>query len=117
MLPGDGIGPEIVGATLDMLREADRIFELGLTFETAAIGFDSLRTAGTPSRIVVWVRPRDDLSTKGRRVLLVSRVRHLFGPPVDLPCWSCHFAQDLSGATWCPFIPRDNVLSGRGGRG
>ena len=79
MLPGDGVGPEIVGAALDMLREADRIFELGLTFETAAIGFDSLRTAGTPSRTVVWVRPRDDLSTKGRRVLLVSRVRHLFG--------------------------------------
>jgi hypothetical protein len=116
VLPGDGIGPEIVGATLDMLGEADRIFGLGLTFETAAIGFDSLRTAGTRSRIVVWVRPRDDLSTKGRRVLLVSRVRHLFG----LHCTSLlelHFAQDLSGATWCPFIPRDNVLSGRGGRG
>jgi len=65
VLPGDGVGPEIVGATLDMLREGDRIFGLGLTFETAAIGFDSLRTAGTPSRIVVRVRPRDDLSTKG----------------------------------------------------
>jgi isocitrate/isopropylmalate dehydrogenase len=65
VLPGDGVGPEIVGAALDMLREADRIFGLGLTFETAAIGFDSLRTAGTPSRIVVRLRPRDDLSTKG----------------------------------------------------
>jgi hypothetical protein len=57
MLPGDG------GAALDMLREADRIFGLRLTFETAAIGFDSLRTAG--ARIVVPVRPRDDLYTKG----------------------------------------------------
>src|SRR5215468_9604625 len=46
VLPGDGIGPEIVAATLDVLREADRIFGLDLTFETAAIGFDSLKTAG-----------------------------------------------------------------------
>ena len=46
MLPGDGIGPEIVGATLDMLREADRIFGLGLTFETAAI--DLIRS-GAPA--------------------------------------------------------------------
>jgi hypothetical protein len=90
VLPGDGIGPEIVGATLDMLREADRIFGLGLTFETAAIGFDSLRTAGTPSRIVVWVRPRDDLSTKGRRRAVgVAREASLWtssGPPLlELP--------------------------------
>jgi len=47
VLPGDGIGPEIIGATLDVLREADRIFGLDLTFETAAVGFDSLKTAGT----------------------------------------------------------------------
>jgi len=46
VLPGDGIGPEIVGATLDVLREADRIFGLDLTFESAAIGFDSLKTTG-----------------------------------------------------------------------
>ena len=47
VLPGDGIGPEIVAATLDVLREADRMFGLDLTYETAAIGFDSLHTAGT----------------------------------------------------------------------
>src|SRR5258708_27525643 len=47
VLPGDGIGPEIVGATVDVLREADRIFGLDLTLQTAAIGFDSLKTAGT----------------------------------------------------------------------
>jgi 3-isopropylmalate dehydrogenase len=46
VLPGDGVAPGIVGATLDMLREADRIFGLGLTFETAAIGFDR---SGTPA--------------------------------------------------------------------
>src|SRR5260370_17786607 len=47
VLPGDGIGPEIVGATVDVLREADRIFGLDLTLQTAAIGFDSLKAAGT----------------------------------------------------------------------
>src|SRR5262245_1264534 len=47
VLAGDGIGPEIVVATLDVLREADRRFALGLVFETAAIGFDSLKAAGT----------------------------------------------------------------------
>src|SRR5260221_5863244 len=47
VLPGDGIGPEIVGATVDVLREADRIFGLDLTYETAAIGFDSLKASGT----------------------------------------------------------------------
>jgi hypothetical protein len=39
VLPGDGIGPEIVGATLDVLR-ADRIFGVDLTFEMVAIRFD-----------------------------------------------------------------------------
>jgi isocitrate/isopropylmalate dehydrogenase len=29
--PGDGMGPEIVGATLEVLREAHRTFGLGLT--------------------------------------------------------------------------------------
>jgi hypothetical protein len=47
------------------------------------------------------------------RPVSVARKASLW-PPVDLPCWSCHFAQDLSGTTWCPFIPRDNVVSGCG---
>ena len=41
VLPGDGIGPEIVAATVDVLHEADRRFGLGLAYETAAIGFSS----------------------------------------------------------------------------
>jgi len=47
VLPGDGIGPEIVAATLDVLREADRMFGLELTFETTAIGMDSLKATST----------------------------------------------------------------------
>src|SRR5580693_4671578 len=47
VLPGDGIGPEIVAATLDVLAAADRRFGLALAFDTAVIGLESLRTAGT----------------------------------------------------------------------
>ena len=47
VLPGDGIGPEIVAATLHVLREVDRLVSLGLTFEEVPIGFAALKTHGT----------------------------------------------------------------------
>ena len=47
VLPGDGIGPEIVAATVDVLREADRLFGLDLRYEWAAIGTASLKAVGT----------------------------------------------------------------------
>jgi 3-isopropylmalate dehydrogenase len=47
VLPGDGIGPEIVAATIEVLEAADRLFKLGLAYETADIGLASLRKAGT----------------------------------------------------------------------
>lgn len=47
VLPGDGIGPEITAATLDVLGAADRAFGLGLKLEVADIGFASLATQGT----------------------------------------------------------------------
>jgi isocitrate/isopropylmalate dehydrogenase len=47
VLPGDGIGPEIVAATIAVLREADHQCGLNLAFEEAAIGFASLKAAGT----------------------------------------------------------------------
>ncbi len=43
VMEGDGIGPEITAATLDVLGEADRIFGLGLSFTPASIGLVSLR--------------------------------------------------------------------------
>ena len=33
VLPGDGIGPEITTATLSVLRRADALFGLDLSFE------------------------------------------------------------------------------------
>ena len=47
VLEGDGIGPEIAAATLAVLRAADRKFALGLSFETAAIGWAALEAHGT----------------------------------------------------------------------
>ena len=47
VLEGDGIGPEITAATLDVLRAADATFALGLTYETAAIGWAAHQAEGT----------------------------------------------------------------------
>jgi 3-isopropylmalate dehydrogenase len=47
VLPGDGIGPEITRATLDVLKAADAAFRLGLEFETHDIGLATLKSQGT----------------------------------------------------------------------
>jgi 3-isopropylmalate dehydrogenase len=47
VLPGDGIGPEIVASTLDILRAADERLSLKLSFETMEIGLKTLRRFGT----------------------------------------------------------------------
>jgi isocitrate/isopropylmalate dehydrogenase len=47
VMEGDGIGPEISAATVEVLRAADRGFGLGLEFTTASIGFAALRREGT----------------------------------------------------------------------
>jgi isocitrate/isopropylmalate dehydrogenase len=47
IMEGDGIGPEIGAATIAVLREADRMLALGLTFTTASIGLAALRQHGT----------------------------------------------------------------------
>jgi isocitrate/isopropylmalate dehydrogenase len=47
VMPGDGIGPEITAATVAVLREADRLLSLGLSFEEVPIGFVALKAHGT----------------------------------------------------------------------
>jgi 3-isopropylmalate dehydrogenase len=47
VLPGDGIGPEITRATLDVLKATDAAFRLGLVFETHDIGLATLKSQGT----------------------------------------------------------------------
>jgi isocitrate dehydrogenase (NAD+) len=47
VLEGDGIGPEITAATLAVLRAADAKFMLGLSFETAAVGWTAHKAEGS----------------------------------------------------------------------
>src|SRR5947209_1637593 len=47
VLPGDGIGPEITRAALDVLRVVDRRLSLGLEFETHEVGMSRLSRDGT----------------------------------------------------------------------
>jgi 3-isopropylmalate dehydrogenase len=47
VLPGDGIGPEITEATLEVLEAAGRRFALGLEKERHAVGLAALKSAGT----------------------------------------------------------------------
>ncbi len=56
VLPGDGIGPEITEATLDVLGTIDRIHDLGLEFEQSDIGLASLATEGTTLPAAVMER-------------------------------------------------------------
>jgi 3-isopropylmalate dehydrogenase len=76
VLPGDGIGPEIVAATLEVLAAADRRFALGLAYDTAVIGLASLRAAGTtlPDEVV-------EQATRADGVIL-GPVSHNDYPPV-----------------------------------
>lgn len=56
VLPGDGIGPEITAATLDVLRAADAALSLSFEIETMAIGFASLAAAGSTCPDAVLAR-------------------------------------------------------------
>lgn len=47
VLPGDGIGPEITDATMTVLKAADTLLKLGLTFEQKDIGLASLKSEGS----------------------------------------------------------------------
>ena len=57
-LPGDGIGPEIMAATLEVLAALDERLGLDLAVEQEDIGFASLETHGTTLRDEVVERVR-----------------------------------------------------------
>jgi isocitrate/isopropylmalate dehydrogenase len=61
ILPGDGIGPEITAATVEVLQLLDRKFSLGLRFESHEVGFASLERAGStlPEKVVDACRAAD----------------------------------------------------------
>jgi 3-isopropylmalate dehydrogenase len=47
VMEGDGIGPEITAATMEVLRAVDGLLKLGLVFEPVSIGLAALRAQGT----------------------------------------------------------------------
>ena len=50
VLPGDGIGPEIVEASIQVLNAADKKFGLNISYDYEDIGFVSLKKHGTTLR-------------------------------------------------------------------
>jgi 3-isopropylmalate dehydrogenase len=58
VLPGDGIGPEIVEASMTVLRAANTRFDLGLSFEHESVGFESLHQYATTLRDEVLAKSR-----------------------------------------------------------
>jgi isocitrate/isopropylmalate dehydrogenase len=47
VLEGDGIGPEITRATLDVMTATNELFQLGIVFEHMTIGFEGLKSNGS----------------------------------------------------------------------
>ena len=77
VLPGDGIGLEITGATLAVLRAADRRFKLKLSYETREIGLVTLKSQGTtlPEGVLQRARELDGV--------ILGPISHLDYPPAD----------------------------------
>src|SRR6266571_5469970 len=63
VLPGDGIGPEISAAAVEVLGLVNRDVGLGLEFETHEIGLVRLKTSGTtfPAAVLERCRAADGL--------------------------------------------------------
>lgn len=75
VLPGDGIGPEICAAALEVLKAADATFGLGLSFEQHDIGLKSLAACGTtlPPPVLDRVKTMDGV--------ILGPVSHYEYPP------------------------------------
>ncbi len=77
VLPGDGIGPDITAATVDVLTAIDGRLSLGLTFETHAIGLATLDAVGTtlPASVLDACSDADGV--------ILGPVSHASYPPED----------------------------------
>ncbi len=63
VMPGDGIGPEIMDATLRVLGVVSDKYALGLTFESRAIGLETLAKVGKtfPAEVLEACRAADGI--------------------------------------------------------
>jgi 3-isopropylmalate dehydrogenase len=76
-LPCDGIGPEIMAATLGVLDAVDHRFDLNLSFHEEVSGFDSLQRYGTTLREEVLERARSEFDG-----VILGTQSHMDYPPV-----------------------------------
>src|SRR5205823_1810611 len=76
VLEGDGIGPEITAATLQVLDAANRALDLKIQFSRAPIGFRALREYGTtfPAETLEAARAADGV--------VLGPVSHNEYPPI-----------------------------------
>lgn len=77
VLPGDGIGPEIVSAAVEVLAAANEKFSLGLAFDYDDVGFTSLEKYGTTLRSELLER------AKTYDGIILGTQSHMDYPPVD----------------------------------
>jgi 3-isopropylmalate dehydrogenase len=75
VLPGDGIGPEIVAASVEVLEAASRRFGLGLAYDYEDCGFVSLEKYGTT------LRPEVLEKAKGYDGIVLGTISHAQYPP------------------------------------
>jgi len=76
-IPCDGIGPEILAATLKVMTVANRRFGLGMTFHEEEAGFSSLKNHGTTLREEVLDRARSEFDG-----VILGTQSHMDYPPV-----------------------------------
>lgn len=77
VLPGDGIGPEIVASALDVLKAVNAKYDLGLDYTHREVGLAALKTHGTslPDDILPLAREMDGV--------LLGPMSNLDYPPRD----------------------------------
>ncbi|MEI4488709.1 isocitrate/isopropylmalate dehydrogenase family protein [Frigidibacter sp. MR17.14] len=76
-LPCDGIGPEIMAATLEVMEAVNAKFDLGLTFHEEESGFTSLKNHGITLREEVLDRARTEFDG-----VILGTQSHMDYPPV-----------------------------------
>jgi len=77
VLPGDGIGPEIIAASIAVLEKADRALGLELQFDYEDVGFKSLDRYGTT------LRPEVLEKAAGYDGLILGTISHADYPSPD----------------------------------
>jgi len=77
VMPGDGIGPEITAATLAVLREADRLLQIGFAFEETSVGLGPLQAQGTTFPEAAFE------AAKAADGVILGPVSHNDYPPAD----------------------------------